>query len=70
MAEKPSLVFSDEKVGGYVEKVLDESGFWAKLTECLPYAFAMGGCVFRPYINSGKIGIDVVIGGTGSHERK
>ncbi len=64
MAEKPSLVFTDEKVGGYVEKVLDESGFWAKLTECLPYAFAMGGCVFRPYINSGKIGIDVVIGGS------
>lgn len=62
MAEKPSLVFADEKVGGYVRRVFDECGFWAKLTERLPYAFAMGGCVFRPYINSGKIGIDCVIG--------
>lgn len=64
MAEKPSLVFADEKVGGYVRRVFDESGFMAKLAECLPYAFAMGGCVFRPYINSGKIGIDIVIGGS------
>ena len=64
MAEKPSLVFADERVGEYVRRVLDEDGFWGKLTERLPYAFAMGGCVFRPYINSGKIGIDCVLGGS------
>ena len=62
MAEKPSLVFADERVGEYVGRVLDESNFWGRLTERLPYAFAMGGCVFRPYINSGKIGIDCVLG--------
>lgn len=62
MAEKPNLVFSDKAVGEYVRRVLDESSFWQKLAERLPYAFAMGGCVFRPYINSGKIGIDCVIG--------
>lgn len=64
MAERPSLVFADKKVGEYVRRVLDESNFREKLTERLPYAFAMGGCVFRPYINSGKIGIDCVLGGS------
>lgn len=60
MAEKPKLVYSDKAVGEYVQRVLEESGFFERLTERLPYAFATGGCVFRPYINKGRIGIDCV----------
>lgn len=63
MAERPKIVFSDERVGEYVEGILKESRFFDMLSEKLPYAFAMGGCVFRPYINRGKIGIDCVLGG-------
>lgn len=63
MVERPKIVFADERVGEYVERVLEENGFFDMLSEKLPYAFAMGGCVFRPYINRGKIGIDCVFGG-------
>lgn len=62
MAEMPSLVFADERVGEYVSSVLEESCFFTRLSEFLSYAFAMGGCVFRPYINGGRIGIDLVAG--------
>lgn len=60
MVERPKLVYSDKAVGEYVQKVLDESSFFERLTERLPYAFATGGCVFRPYISKGKIAIDCV----------
>lgn len=61
-AEEPEFVFEDKKCGEFVESVLEENNFLGRLNELLSYAFAMGGCVFRPYISGGKIGVDCVFG--------
>jgi A118 family predicted phage portal protein len=61
-AEEPEIVFEDERCGGFVKDVLQRSNFMSRMNEILSYAFAMGGCVFRPYINGGEVGIDCVFG--------
>lgn len=62
-AEQPELVFSDGKTEKYVRGVLERTGLLGRMTEYLSRAYAMGGCVFRPYIDGGKIGVDCVYGG-------
>lgn len=61
-AEEPEIVFEDKRCGDFVGRVLERNGFFGRMNEMLSYAFAMGGCVFRPYISGGEIGIDCVFG--------
>ncbi len=61
-SETPEIIFENEKCGNFVRGVLEKSGLFGKMTEILSYAYAMGGCVFRPYLCGGEIGIDCVFG--------
>lgn len=62
LSETPETVFSNKKTGDFISRVLEENSFMSRLSETLSYAYALGGCVFRPYICEGKIGIDCVFG--------
>ncbi len=61
-AEVPEIIFSNEKAGKFVKRTLEENDLYGKMHDILSRAFAMGSCVFRPYISGGRIGIDCVFG--------
>src|SRR5574344_1294780 len=56
-AEKPEITFSDAECGEFVRRVIERNNLSGRMCEILSYAYAMGGCVFRPYICGGEIGI-------------
>lgn len=61
-SEEPEIIFSNEECGSFVRSVIEKSNLFGRMGELLSAAYAMGGAVFRPYINNGEISIDCVYG--------
>ncbi len=61
-AEEPEIIFSSGKCDEFVRGVIEKSNLFGRMGELLSAAYAMGGAVFRPYINNGEIDIDCVYG--------
>lgn len=63
LAEQPEFFFKEGACGDFIKRVLTENSFITRLPDVLSYAFAYGGCAFRPYASGGRILIDCVFGG-------
>lgn len=61
-SEPPEVVCGSKNAGDLLRDVIEKTNLFGRMSEELSYAFAMGGCVFRPYLHGGDIGIDCVFG--------
>ena len=62
LAEFPDFCFQNSQCGDFINSVLQQNQFAARLPDILSFAFAYGGCAFRPFVSNGKILIDCVFG--------
>lgn len=59
-SEQVEITVNDEEYQQYIEKALENNGFWEQMPELISNAFALGGCCLKVYADSGKPAIDYI----------
>lgn len=57
-SERTSVIISDNAINDYVNRVLDDNGFYENMPQFLSCAYAMGGGAIKCYIANGKTVLD------------
>lgn len=61
-AEQVEIACDNEYYNAYLNKLMNEQGFWKHIPELISRAFAEGGGVLREYIKNGKICVNYISG--------
>jgi A118 family predicted phage portal protein len=61
-AEQCEITVNDEEYQAYLDRLLDDEGFWDNMVTFLANAFATGSSVMREYIDGGEIKLNFVPG--------
>lgn len=59
-AEQVEIACNNEKYKAYLDKLMNEQGFWKHVPEMIARAFAEGGGVLREYIKDGQICVNYI----------
>ncbi len=59
-SEQVEITLDNEQYQEYINKTLNQTGFWHKFPEILSYAYAIGGCALKVYADNSKPAIDFV----------
>ena len=61
-AEQVEIACDNEKYKAYLDKLMNNEGFWKHIPELISRAFAEGGGVLREYIKGGRICVNFISG--------
>ncbi len=61
-SEQVDISISNSEYQGYVDKILNENGFWRKVPSLLSFSYGVGRGVFKLYIENSRPKIDFVRG--------
>ena len=61
-AEQVEIACDNEQYKEYIDKVMNEQGFWKHVPELIARSFAEGGGVLREYVKDGKICVNYISG--------
>lgn len=59
-SEQCEITLDDEQYQEYVEKVLEDNGFWENMPELIANAYALGGCAIKVFAENSKPRIDYI----------
>lgn len=59
-SEQCEITLSNKKYQEYVNRVLEQNGFWENMPEIISNAYALGGCAFKVFISDKAPAIDFV----------